>query len=116
VFWLSAWVTVFNLHLGTIISLLSSGSRPLISVFFTTVMSLGSAVDPEEPPYCNSRTEGGTLGNTFCGAQSFFIVTGGLGAAFWFVVVGLNLLLMLAFDYRFVVYLSSATNLSHNKS
>jgi len=79
VFWLSSWAVVYDLSLA---------------------MSIASAANQEDPPMCDSKTEFGTLGNSFCGAQSFFVVAGGLGAAIWFVVVGLNLLLMLAYDYR----------------
>jgi len=63
-------------------------------------MRLGTADADDLPPYCNSPTEAGTLGNSFCGAQSFFFFFGGLSAANWFLVVGTNLFLMLVFDYR----------------
>jgi len=62
-------------------------------------MSLVKVGDVEKP-FCNSRTEFGDINNGYCGVQSFFIIAGGLGAAFWFLVVGANLFLMLVFDYK----------------
>ena len=83
-----------------------------------------AAIDSEEtPPYCDSPSDPGTIGNAYCGAQAFLFTVGGMGTASWFLIVGANLFLMLTFDYRYerlillisvVVFVLSVTRYNTN--
>jgi len=63
-------------------------------------LNLAGTSETEVLPYCNSVTEFGDRTNAFCGFYSFAVVVGGMAGCVWFMLVGLNLYLMLQFDFR----------------